>query len=730
MRTKISDLVQVHPEDFSKHSIVALEDNINAKYANKVIQKIGLCICLYDILWTSEGLIGHGSGLVNVNGMQLTAFVRPLQLCVSLANAAAVEFRMVVFRPFKGETMLGKIRSSTPAGINVRTDFFDDIFVPYEELPEGAEYNHGEQLWIWNLEDSRLFYDNHEMVRFQVIDEEWHDQTPAGPSQGDDAPAKSPYKIKGSMTLLDIVQDGIVLDDSQVLGLGLELLVRVLAGAAHAAHGHLLRGHLLGHLAGGYGWSVYWRGQKLDALITYPLKKALIQLMMSVLGMIMAMLFFIMPIMPSIWLGRLALAIRLLEERARLVARGEGLAAGLKGALRQGVVVGAEGDAAGQGALLPQGPGFELLGRRGHEDGRVVAQHAGEDHDDGDGDEDPGLDGDLRHGEGVEGRWPGARSRRMAVEGGGGNVDAPVATVLDGWMMVVVVVVEEDCARGRSLDSAASRIPLTPSSNPLSNAHTAARARNTPAIMATEKISLYNLADLKNTSDDAIPNYLNSLKFKQSHFLTDVRLALGYTGFALAAACFLWDYKLGFESTKTYTAVAVAVYTLINGALTFWMSEVEKGTVYQGFAPSGDKASPGPPFPPDHRRPENSQMGVSIKSTAKKNDPTYRLVITVESKNSSAPEVVELAKPFATFFDETGRFVAQPFQEALASAVPAIGRLDPKRVKLASQAMLDANPDLLDAVMAANAAQADGSQAGAATGAEAAEKKGGKRRKA
>jgi DNA-directed RNA polymerase III subunit RPC8 len=46
---------------------------------------------------------------------------------------------MVVFRPFKGEVMLGRIRSSTPAGINLRTDFFDDIFIPFEELPEGAE---------------------------------------------------------------------------------------------------------------------------------------------------------------------------------------------------------------------------------------------------------------------------------------------------------------------------------------------------------------------------------------------------------------------------------------------------------------------------------------------------------------------------------------------------------------------------------------------------------------
>ncbi|PHH81307.1 hypothetical protein CDD82_1051 [Ophiocordyceps australis] len=175
--TKISDLVQIQPKDFSKHSIVAIEDNINAKYANKVIQKIGLCISLYDLLWSSEGLIGHGNGLVNVN----------------------VEFRLVVFRPFKGEVMFGRISSSTPTGINIKTDFFDDIVVPYDELPEGAEYSHNDQLWIWNMEDTRLFFDLHEIVRFQVIDEEWHDQTPTGPLQAEDAPAKTPYRIKGTM---------------------------------------------------------------------------------------------------------------------------------------------------------------------------------------------------------------------------------------------------------------------------------------------------------------------------------------------------------------------------------------------------------------------------------------------------------------------------------------------------------------------------------------------------
>ncbi|KAM6526570.1 DNA-directed RNA polymerase III complex subunit Rpc25 [Fusarium solani] len=196
--TKIADLVQIAPADFSKRSKEAIEDNINAKYSNKVIQKIGLCICLYDLQWASEGLIGHGTGLVNVN----------------------VEFRMVVFRPFKGEVMMARISTSTPEGIHLQTDFFADIFVSYEYLPPGgrvvrisvAEWaidrqaltipysSHSHQLWVWNVdEEQRLLYEMHEMVRFQVIDEEWHDQAPAGPKKQEETEATAPYRIKGSM---------------------------------------------------------------------------------------------------------------------------------------------------------------------------------------------------------------------------------------------------------------------------------------------------------------------------------------------------------------------------------------------------------------------------------------------------------------------------------------------------------------------------------------------------
>ncbi|KAG9815579.1 hypothetical protein KCU98_g15835, partial [Aureobasidium melanogenum] len=52
----IADLIQISPQDFEKRSAQAIEDNINAKYADKVIHRVGLCVALYDILQTSEGL--------------------------------------------------------------------------------------------------------------------------------------------------------------------------------------------------------------------------------------------------------------------------------------------------------------------------------------------------------------------------------------------------------------------------------------------------------------------------------------------------------------------------------------------------------------------------------------------------------------------------------------------------------------------------------------------------
>lgn len=46
VQTKIADLVQIAPDDFRKQSYVAIEDNINAKYANKARSAFLCLACL------------------------------------------------------------------------------------------------------------------------------------------------------------------------------------------------------------------------------------------------------------------------------------------------------------------------------------------------------------------------------------------------------------------------------------------------------------------------------------------------------------------------------------------------------------------------------------------------------------------------------------------------------------------------------------------------------------
>ncbi|KXH67903.1 microsomal signal peptidase 25 kDa subunit [Colletotrichum salicis] len=217
--------------------------------------------------------------------------------------------------------------------------------------------------------------------------------------------------------------------------------------------------------------------------------------------------------------------------------------------------------------------------------------------------------------------------------------------------------------------------------------------------MSSEKITVHNLADLKNTSDDALPNYLNSLKFTQSHTLTDVRLALGYAAFLIAGACFLWDYQLGFDSTKYYTAAAVVLYSILNGALTLWIWLKEAGTVYEGTSPTGEKDMDKSTY--------TLGKQVNIATSTKKNVPTYNMKITLTSKNGEK-KVINLSQPFNQWFDSQGRFVAVPFQEILATNIPAVGKLDPKRVTSASQGY---STDVLDALYAESTATGSGAEA-------------------
>ncbi|EPE08221.1 signal peptidase complex [Ophiostoma piceae UAMH 11346] len=227
--------------------------------------------------------------------------------------------------------------------------------------------------------------------------------------------------------------------------------------------------------------------------------------------------------------------------------------------------------------------------------------------------------------------------------------------------------------------------------------------------MSQQKISVYSLADLKNTSDDAIPNYLNSLGFKQSHTLTDIRLGLGFSSLAVAAACFVWDLKLGFYDTKYYSLAAVVAYALLNLAISHFTT-VQGNNIYEATAPNGET--------------------IHISTTSPKYTPVYQVEVTVTSKDGKK-STVEFKRPFSEWFDSVGHFVAIPFQTILATNVPVIGTADPKRVAAAPSASPQYSAAMLDMLAAASTpADASGAESDAATATGTSSgKKGGKRRK-
>jgi hypothetical protein len=81
--------------------------------------------------------------------------------------------------------------------------------------------------------------------------------------------------------------------------------------------------------------------------------------------------------------------LRVLQVGTRFEPINQEVSASLEGLARQNVVVVPEVGAAGEGTLLADGFDIGLLRGGCHEDSRIVAEDACQDHDNGDGDEDP-----------------------------------------------------------------------------------------------------------------------------------------------------------------------------------------------------------------------------------------------------------------------------------------------------------------------------------------------------
>jgi DNA-directed RNA polymerase III subunit RPC8 len=90
-----------------------------------------------------------------------------------------VVFRLVVFKPYVGEVISGKVLECSKDGIKVGLDFFTNCFIPYYHLFEPSSFDEAKKTWVWDDshedeeeedDDEPLAIQKGDMINFEVHD--------------------------------------------------------------------------------------------------------------------------------------------------------------------------------------------------------------------------------------------------------------------------------------------------------------------------------------------------------------------------------------------------------------------------------------------------------------------------------------------------------------------------------------------------------------------------------
>lgn len=174
----MKSVVRLEPTNFERALPDALSDALTEKLANKVLKDVGLVVALWDILKIGDSYLFPGDG----------------------ASHTRVEFRILVFRPFMDEVLVGKIKCCAKEGVHLSLGFFDDILIPPEALQHPYRFDETDQVWVWEYptegDDGQaghhdLFMDPGEEIRFRVTSETFVDTSPTGGNLGENSTTKS-----------------------------------------------------------------------------------------------------------------------------------------------------------------------------------------------------------------------------------------------------------------------------------------------------------------------------------------------------------------------------------------------------------------------------------------------------------------------------------------------------------------------------------------------------------
>ncbi|KAL9246077.1 hypothetical protein vseg_019657 [Gypsophila vaccaria] len=159
----------------------AIIDELQSIFLDKVISKLGLCVSIYDLKSIDGGFVLPNDG----------------------APAYTVVFRMIMFRPYLGEIIAGKIVDSDSKGLRLSLGFFEDIYIPSYALPHPSRLipdpdDPRQKKWEWHPPDLEAYIIEGDEIRFRVIAVDY----PSIPlEQEEGSKAFAPLVVTGEMNV-------------------------------------------------------------------------------------------------------------------------------------------------------------------------------------------------------------------------------------------------------------------------------------------------------------------------------------------------------------------------------------------------------------------------------------------------------------------------------------------------------------------------------------------------
>ncbi|XP_066394829.1 DNA-directed RNA polymerase III subunit rpc8-like [Miscanthus floridulus] len=152
----------------------AIKTELERLFLDKVIANLGLCVSVYDIRSIEGGSIHPGEG----------------------CSTYKVSFRLLMFKPFNGEVLVGRIIGYDDKGLQVSLDFFSDISIPGHLMQFGTVRG-PDGRWMLKTEDGdELYLDLDDEIRFLVSSTKY---PPIPIDQKEDDPPFAPMQIVGSI---------------------------------------------------------------------------------------------------------------------------------------------------------------------------------------------------------------------------------------------------------------------------------------------------------------------------------------------------------------------------------------------------------------------------------------------------------------------------------------------------------------------------------------------------